>query len=318
MSSSKPIGGYFELELREGNFPHADAVLLNSARSCFEYTLRARDIKKVYLPWFTCDVMLEPLKKLGLEPKWYTVNKRLEVEPELELADDEYLVYVNYFGVKDAYVHELSDRYGDKLLLDNSQAFYSTPLATGDTFYSPRKFFGVADGGMLHTQSRLIDDLPTDTESHSRFSHLLKRIELGAEAGYDAFKRDDSSLSGAPLQRMSELTKRLLGSIDFVAIREGREANFRSLHERLGQANGLELSGDLSAPLCYPFMVEDMTLRQRLIDKKVFVPTYWPNVHEWCKPESVEYWLTDHILPLPIDQRYGEADMERIVQIIHG
>ena len=27
-------------------------------------------------------------------------------------------------------------------------------------------------------------------------------------------------------------------------------------------------------------------------------------------------WMANHILPLPIDQRYGKEDMERIIQIL--
>ena len=33
----KPIGGYFELELRGGEHYHKDAIRLNTARNCFEY-----------------------------------------------------------------------------------------------------------------------------------------------------------------------------------------------------------------------------------------------------------------------------------------
>ena len=33
----KAIGGYFELELRNGAHYHKDAIRLNTARNCFEY-----------------------------------------------------------------------------------------------------------------------------------------------------------------------------------------------------------------------------------------------------------------------------------------
>ena len=35
------IGGYFELELRNGAYYHKDAIRLNTARNCFEYILRS-------------------------------------------------------------------------------------------------------------------------------------------------------------------------------------------------------------------------------------------------------------------------------------
>jgi hypothetical protein len=45
MNLSKAIGGYFELELQSGLFPHSEATLLNSGRACFEYILRAHKLR---------------------------------------------------------------------------------------------------------------------------------------------------------------------------------------------------------------------------------------------------------------------------------
>ena len=33
--------------------------------------------------------------------------------------------------------------------------------------------------------------------------------------------------------------------------------------------------------------------------------------------DALETWMANHILPLPIDQRYGKEDMERILNIIN-
>jgi hypothetical protein len=63
----RAIGGYFGLELRGGEHYHKNALRLNTARNCFEYILRAKHYKKVYIPYYTCEVMLEPLKKCNVE-----------------------------------------------------------------------------------------------------------------------------------------------------------------------------------------------------------------------------------------------------------
>ena len=73
---SDAIGGYFGLELRKGEHYHKDALRLNSARNCFEYVLLARQYKRVYVPYFTCEVMLEPLHKLGIEYTFYHINEQ--------------------------------------------------------------------------------------------------------------------------------------------------------------------------------------------------------------------------------------------------
>ena len=45
---------------------------------------------------------------------------------------------------------------------------------------------------------------------------------------------------------------------------------------------------------------------------------YWPNVIKGCDPDSLEYKLGKEIIPLPVDQRYGENDMKRIIRIINN
>ena len=68
--------------------------------------------------------------------------------------------------------------------------------------------------------------------------------------------------------------------------------------------------------MVYPFLIEDSSLRQRLIDNKVFVATYWPNVKQVTTPGTIEYELTSNLIPLPIDQRYSSREMEMVLSII--
>ena len=69
------IGGYFGLELRSKEF-HKDAIRLNTGRNALEYILLANSYKK-YLPCFTCNVLLEPIKKLNIQVVFYSINKSL-------------------------------------------------------------------------------------------------------------------------------------------------------------------------------------------------------------------------------------------------
>ncbi|MFW5983430.1 MAG: hypothetical protein ACOCQ4_02930, partial [bacterium] len=58
-----PIGGYFELELNKGEEFHKNALKLNTGRNAFEYVILEKQYKKVWLPYYMCDVMLEPLNR---------------------------------------------------------------------------------------------------------------------------------------------------------------------------------------------------------------------------------------------------------------
>ena len=94
------IGGYFELELRKGEHYHKNALRLNTARNCFEYILLARKYKKVYIPYYTCEVMLQPLHKYHIGYEFYSIDMNLEPQDLISLNDNEAFLYTNYFGLK--------------------------------------------------------------------------------------------------------------------------------------------------------------------------------------------------------------------------
>ena len=63
----------------------------------------------------------------------------------------------------------------------------------------------------------------------------------------------------------------------------------------------------------YPLLLKNgAEIRSRLQQMKIYIPTLWPNVLEWCGADETEYYMAKNILPLPIDQRYGEMEMEVI------
>jgi len=318
--TNKGIGGYFELELSDrGGFLHDDGVLLNSGRNALEYALRALgDVKSLLVPYYTCDVVMEPIEKLGVPYTFYSINPKLEIEDLPSLKNGEYLIYTNYFGIKDEYVRKLAGDYGCQLIVDNAQAWFAEPLEGVNTIYSPRKYVGIPDGGVVYCLKRMDESVLEQDLSYDRCSHLLKRIDLGSSEGYADFKANSRQLVGQPVKRMSKLTGRMLSSIDFEEVRSIRRENFEYLHMHLKEKNLFEvpLLDSFACPMVYPYLTEDATLRQTLIENKVFVATYWPNVKEWTTPEMLENVLMDRLLPIPVDQRYGVGKMKEIIDII--
>lgn len=317
----KAIGGYFSLELPpfQGSYIHENGIHLNSGRNALEYILRSLpDIQCLWIPYYTCDVVLEPLKKQDIPYRFYSVNEFLELADEIELGKDEYLLATNYFGIKDSYIKELASRYGERLIVDNAQAFFTEPIAGIKTVYSPRKFVGIPDGGIAYMENGLdVSGLEQDI-SYDRCSHLLKRLDLGAEAGYADFRENSHQLMNQPIKRMSNLTWNLLQSIDFDSVKKQRRENFKQLHEVLSGINRLHIPSmnTFACPMVYPFYTSDDTLKKHLIENKIFVATYWPNVLEWCKDGMLEYELAGKVIAIPIDQRYGKESMNKIIKMI--
>lgn len=311
-----PLGGYFELELREGESFHPSAIALNSARHCYEYIMQSRQYQRVYVPYYTCEVVLHSMQKLGVTPIFYAVNEYLEPLDYPLLAENEAFLYTNYYGLKQDVVQNICRRYGKKTIIDNAQAFYAKPIPGIDSFYSPRKFFGVADGGYLYTDCPM-DMCPEQDTSYHRMSHLLMRIDCGPEKGYEAFLQNSNTLIDAPILRMSRLTNRILSDIDYVRASVKRQENFMYLHERLKGVNAFSFTEDKSVvPMVYPYWTTDSSLRQKLINNKVFVAKYWPGVADIPNCPELEKDLVENLIPLPIDQRYSPAEMERIADLI--
>ncbi|MBO7616706.1 MAG: hypothetical protein J6T22_05830 [Bacteroidales bacterium] len=314
------IGGYFELELPEhGRFPHEDGVLLNSGRNALEYVLQALgDVNHVFVPYYTCDVVLEPLVKLGIPYTFYSINQNLELKEWPTLQSGEYLIFNNYFGIKDEYVVKLAKRYGSQLIVDNAQAWFTDPIGGVSAIYSPRKYVGLPDGGVAYCP-RSVDEQAFEQDlSYERCSHLLKRLDLGPSEGYADFRANSKQLVGQPVKRMSKLTQRMLCSVDFEAIKDKRRKNFGYLHEHLKETNLFDMPSmdSFACPMVYPYLTDDASLKQRLIENKVFVATYWPNVLDWCDSDALENSLARNMVFLPVDQRYGIDEMQRIIDLI--
>lgn len=318
-SSSKvmeAIGGYFSLELPLREEYHKHAIRLNTGRNCLEYILRVRGYKKVYVPYYTCEAVMEPINKLGIPYEFYHIDIHFEIRDCFTLKEGEVLLYTNYFGLKQHYVEQLAEKVSSRLIVDNTQAFYAKPIPDIDTFYTCRKFFGVPDGAYLYCDKELDEEIEQDY-SYGRVAHLVKRIDLSAEDGFKDFRRVDDGLDNQPIRKMSKLTHRMMQGIDYEAATQRRRANFQMLHEALGKENNLELplNGD-AVPVVYPYLGPVEGLREKLIENKIFVARYWPNVLDWTEKGSIEYQLTEQMQPLPIDQRYGEEEMNRIIKLV--
>ena len=312
----KSIGGYFSLELNFGNEYHQGGIRLNTGRNALEYILLARKYEKVYLPYYTCDVLLEPIKKLRLSYEFYFIDENFEpIFNFFSIKKKECFIYTNFFGLKGDFISKLVKNCPN-LIIDNAQAFYAKPLSNIDTFYSARKFFGVPDGSYLFTNKILEVDLEQDF-SHQRCEHLLRRLDTSAENGYKYFSRNESLLSNQAILRMSRLTKSLLQSVNYIEVASKRRNNFNYLDKCLKAENLISFPlNNNQVPLTYPFLTTNCTLRKKLIQYKIYTPQYWSNVLEWTNQKTIEYQYAKNIIHMPIDQRYSPRILKKVLNLI--
>lgn len=309
----KEIGGYFGLEQFCGREYYADLIAVNTARNALQYILKARKVKKLYIPYFLCASVSKLCEREGYAYEYYSINKEFLPVFAKTLADREYIYVVNFYGqIDDKTIGELKAKYRN-VIFDNVQAFFQKPISGIDTIYSCRKFFGVSDGAYLSTDAEYKEVLEID-KSGARVKHLLGRFEGNAAEYYNDFKKNDEIFIDLPLRYMSKLTHNVLHAIDYDEVKRKRNQNFSFLEKQLAERNKLKLK-KVDGPYCYPFYCGNgMELKRKLATNKIYVATLWPNV--LCLDGTLEKDFAENILPLPCDQRYNEEDMKRIVEVI--
>lgn len=319
LSLSKAIGGYFELETPKiFNDKYPQSFKYQSARAAFYSLIQYVKPAAIWMPRYLCNSMFEAPKDLGIRINLYSLNEDFSIKENISLKKGEIILYVNYFGLCRKNQEELLKKYpSDSLVFDNSQAFYQEPLGCLATIYSPRKFFGLPDGGLLVTKLPIEKPNKQDVDSLARATHLLKRLAFDAEDGYADYQKADESLIGLEPMAMSKLTYLLYSSIDHETAGKIRNKNFNNLHGELSKLNNLQIDFlENSKPLIYPFLSNNNKQKSILIKERIYTATYWPDCLERLEKNSFEFKLLENMVALPCDQRYSEIEMNKIIKLI--
>ena len=60
---------------------------------------------------------------------------------------------------------------------------------------------------------------------------------------------------------------------------------------------------NISNPMCYPLLVENENIKEKLSEKNIFIPTYWENVLKDTNQNSFEYFLSFNLSAITFNQR---------------
>lgn len=314
LDNSKEIGGYFEFILPNlGQFPYPQAVKYISARSAFFDLLIQSNIKKIWMPKFVCNSMIEPLLILHIDIQYYDLDDDFHPKIPSDLEDDRYLLYINYFGLCTSVQKKLIDIYpSNQLIFDHSQAFFVKPFDCFATIYSLRKFLPVAEGGLLVT--KMLNgpnyEFRSTEEMIRQYSHCFIRRLSNASEAYEIFKINELSLNDCMPKRISGITKELINCFDYSSIQSKRLENFKFLHSQLGGINKLQIDiHEVESPLTYPLLY-DKKIANQLIASKIFTPTYWIDSLDRVEQNSFEYNLIENTTHIVCDQRYSNIEMQ--------
>lgn len=309
---NKSIGGFIPWESGHyhGNPYHFSSNKLSSARAALRYVISFFGIRRIYLPCYICSEIINLLKVLNLDYIFYDIDESFYPKDLPILNNNEYFLYINYFGVCRSNVFKLKKIFNKRLIVDLSMAFFERNYNLL-SFNSCRKFFGTPDGAYLFGI-----DIPTELIYNPSLStrHLFLS-NTNQELAYSLFKSNEGCIS-TEIYKMSSFTQSVMRSIDYPGVINSRIKNFNYLNDSLKCSNLLKfnyLSDEV--PLYYPYLTNSNIDRDLLQKYKVYTPRLWDNLNIQDK-DCFSLFLVNRLIPLPIDQRYNTNDMDFILNII--
>lgn len=309
----KDIGGYFGLE----RLPLGDGVRLSasdhhfaSGRQALAHWLARKQVKRLYLPGWICPAVLEATHRTGVEAVPYHLGQDLQPRRLPAPAPDRALLVLNICGLQEE-LPDLGEWPAHQVIVDDTMDFFRSGRAAVASFNSWRKFLPVPDGATLYAAGlpgpgELVPLVGDDT-------FLRRRAAEGAEAGHADFQAHEAAISDWPDAAPSQLARDTLARLDAAAIRQRRRVNYRRLHTVLGPRNDLRLP-DLpptAVPLAYPFLPPRSGLHEKLWEQRIWVPRLWGEDRR-LRMSTWERRLAVDLLPLPVDHRWDETDMDRV------
>ena len=315
------IGSFIELDLRDTGEYYAgeEVVRLNAARAGIYHACKLYGVNKIFVPYYQCPTVSEFLSRHGIEVVNYAIDKNFEPKAD-ENANNSAFLIVNYFGIlSSSYLSTITHRYKN-VIVDNCPAFYNSPLEKVYNVYSPRKFFGVPDGcyvigsnvGDSHLEYSY--DISSETAGF-----LLKRIEKGCNKVYSERMKNEERIDNSGILQMSELTRSLLSGVDYEIVADKRTRNFNFAHELFQTINlidPLKFFDDGCVPMVYPLVIKQREMVKLLAEKQIYTGRWWNYVLSNVSEDSFEAFLSTYMIPIPIDQRYGESEISYVAKTI--
>lgn len=328
MSISKmEMGSFIELQFNKGLEFYKDEeniARLNTGRAAIWHAFRVTGCDRIWLPYYQCNTVIEFLKRKGVPIKYYHIDNHFN-PIDLEPTNNDAVLLVNYYGVMSSYRMESLAKKFNKVIIDNSQAFFSPPLDKCLNVYSCRKFIGVPDGAyVIGDDAEKFVDQYNQCYSSDTAIFMLQRIEYGCEGkAYKSRQINERRIDNEDCMRMSKLTKTILDGSDYAFIKQKRQENFeiaRDLFDDINCIDASEYYDEETVPMVYPLLVEDEGLLDRLQMGKHFQGHWWSYICENLPKNTYEYWISKYMIPITIDQRYEKTDLinlKNLAQIIN-
>lgn len=333
-----------KLSVAEFNLFGDDVCWLSTGRSAIGYVLddiqlnKPNTTKKAILPSFTCDTVIKPFVERGYEIFYIDVDRYLQINL-IELSNimlnikDGVLLLHRYFGFDTLSEIEkivnLAKKNSVTFIEDCTQSLYSKTNKANANYYvgSIRKWCGVPDGGFAVKTRGTFTEKPIETdvvlEKEKLEASLLKHKYMvngigEKQAFLIKYREAEETLDNQnKYYSISNSSRIIQSNLDIETLKNKRRRNYDVLVSSLHVPVVFSKTVENIVPLYCPIYVDNRAeLQTYLRDKSIFAPILWPR-YEGI-PDMFSRELYEHLLCLPIDQRYGEDDISRMALCINN
>lgn len=341
----REYGSNFEYEVDIGYLPedrvenYNNVAFLSNGRECLYAIGKAHQKNHtVLMPALCCPSMVQPFRQLGRDIQYYGLNDDLTIDMEClegKLSDNSILLVMHYYGRtsynRDA-LQSLISTYSNVIVIqDCTQNCFSKELydSTGDYYIgSLRKWMGIPDGAFVVSRKGgfISSESDPDAVEIDRISDAMQKKALYLRNGDAALKQSFRKTFAEHMQllkgqiaphRMSEISGRILKSLDTERLCEKRRNNYNRLLFALSNEFPCitKYCVDQSCPLCLPIVVSERDDVQRELARRgIYTQVLWPMPDDSKGICTVSDFFSGHMLAVPSDQRYSESDMDYICQ----
>lgn len=301
--------------------------------------------KRVLLPAYTCESVIQPFRDEGWDVRYYAIRPDLSIDEEsvrkeVERLKPDMFLFHSFFGfdtVKSSYglLKELSSQ-GILLLEDLTQGLMSDIHTDFADYYisSLRKFFAMPEGGIFISRSEndIPDIRPADDRIVAKAAVTWRHkavYMLGGEATLkETFRKEYCELEeyieeNASLQEMTEKAVKMFNNVDFEEIGSKRRDNFNRIAEGVADIPWIKPICHKAVwdeiPLYFPLYLhtERTRLQHFLKEYNIYCPIIWQKPDMLTETDSDTEYMYRQMICIPIDQRYGEEEMNYIIKKLH-
>lgn len=338
--------GYFE-QLKHLKAHYA---FLRTGREALLLASKASEGRTILMPAYCCWSMEAPFIQEGYRIIYYRLNTDLSVDTDymldsIEKHNPSAVLVVNYYGFTPTnnIVNRIKQINHNILVIED----FSHCLFSLNELFNPavdcyvasiRKSIGLPDGAIYLSDIEPTEIAPTnDTDEFLVLRNQAERLKNIYQ--YTASQQDKSNFLAALSQagqllknedviyprEMSKEGQNIVHNTCSNSFRMARMCNYEHLYNIIANNPLLHIpfspQQTHTAPFALPILVDDRdSVQQMFAANGIYAPVLWPITKEASRvcPNAQNY--SEHMLALPIDQRYNYYDIEelghRIISIL--